>query len=454
MDDRDRDLRGPVDRVIRPTRGDTGGSEGRALRPALDANSALNLTPMRVPGSAPGSWLTGMTTGQRGWVTGKFRPAPQLSAGLPAPKGPPWLYGYLLYTGTTEELGQVIRSDLFDFDEVTAHAVILTYIGDPREIGPAYEILRDDKLKKHDEASARTYEEMIHAGTADYHRRREVFRLRKRLGIARVELPCILFYTDPPCTPPAFLKIRPAWLADESARHGLAEALLDFFETTGVNQLARSCGTIAELARKFEGLINKHMVERLGLERGEQAPKGIHVFQRQGRTWLLVYDGVTSSVVHSVGMSYIAELLAAPEQQIDAAGLWRTVSRGGPTRFLGSAAEVVDRKALEAYQAEARDLQEEIQDAEANNDSGRVENLKTDLAMIMTQINGAIGLGGKPRMTSPDLERVRKTVSQGIHRALISIQKDHAPLWKHLRSSLKIGTSLSYQPAGRTHWTL
>jgi hypothetical protein len=454
MDDKDRGLTGPIDRAIRTTQGNMGGLGERALRPAIDVTSALNLTPIRVPGSAPGTWTTKLTGGRRSWITDEFIPISQASSGLPAPNGPPWLFGYVLYSGTTEEMDQLIRSNLFDFDEVTSRTVVITYIGDPRETGPAYEMLRDDQLRTQDEAGAPAYDEMIRAGTADYHRRRQVFELRKRLGITRAQLPCIVFFTDPPCTSPALLRIRPTWLANESARHEFVVALIDFFETAGIDQLARTCSTNTELTRKFEGMINKHMVDRLRLERGDDAAKDLHVFEKQGRTWLLLYEGVTTSVEHSVGMFYIAELLAAPERQLHAADLLSTVSRDGRVRLLGSAGNVADGRALKEYRAKLQDLQEEILDAEANNDAGRAEKLKKDFAVISAEIERATGLRGRLRKACSDRERVRQSVSRAIHRALLAIKKEHEPLWQHLRNSLKIGGSLSYQPGGRTFWTL
>lgn len=185
----------------------------------------------------------------------------------------------------------------------------------------------------------------------------------------------------------------------------------------------------------------------------EAYPKDARIFKNQGKTWLVVYDGVPKSVEHSIGMAYIARLLQSPGKETHAAALRSSVSGDGSVPVLGSAGPVLESHDLKQYREQMNDLQEEIQEAENNNDLGRVQKLKEDLHAVTEEVGRATGLGGRNRKAADDRERVRKTISVGIRRALKAIKKEHEPLWKHLKNSLKIGEYLSYQPDQPTSWS-
>src|SRR2546426_5716464 len=153
MDYKNRGSAGYRDREIRPTRPDMGNTEQRGLRPVSKATSAFNPIPARSPGSVSGAWIPKLTLAEENWVTGESRLRSRLMrrrvlrsdgrrATLP-PNGPPWLFGYALYHPASEEIDQLIRSSLFELDEATSKGVLLTYIGNPREVGPVYDMLRD-----------------------------------------------------------------------------------------------------------------------------------------------------------------------------------------------------------------------------------------------------------------------------------------------------------------------
>lgn len=185
----------------------------------------------------------------------------------------------------------------------------------------------------------------------------------------------------------------------------------------------------------------------------EAYPKDARIFKNQGKTWLVVYDGVPKSVEHSIGMAYIARLLQSPGTEIHAAALRNSVSGDGKVLLLGSAGPVLEHEDLKRYREQMKDLQAEIQEAENNNDLGKVQKLKEDLHAVTEEVGRATGLGGRNRKAADDRERARKTISVGIRRALKAIKKEHEPLWQHLKNSLKIGEYLSYQPDQSTSWS-
>ncbi len=197
----------------------------------------------------------------------------------------------------------------------------------------------------------------------------------------------------------------------------------------------------------LEGFFSRPMI---GL--AEHFHKDRRIFQNQGKTWLVVYDGVPKSINDTVGMTYISRLLKYPGQDIHSATLCALNGGGGDAPFLGSAGNVLDDNALKDYREHLKELEEEIREAETNNDIGRLQLLKESYEAVTTEIGRATGLGGRRRKAADDRERARQAASAAIHRALRAIKKEHETLWQHLQNSLKIGEFLSYQPDQPTSW--
>lgn len=181
-------------------------------------------------------------------------------------------------------------------------------------------------------------------------------------------------------------------------------------------------------------------------------PKDKRIFQNQGKTWLVVYDGILKSVGHSGGMTYICHLLQDQGRETHAVALRGLGAGEGDTLLLGSAGEISDARALKDYREHLKELEEEIREAETNNDIGRMQLLKEDFEAVTTEIARATGLGGRNRKAADDRERARQAVSVAIRRALRVIKKEHEVLWWHLHNSLNIGDFLSYQPEKPTSW--
>ena len=59
--------------------------------------------------------------------------------------------------------------------------------------------------------------------------------------------------------------------------------------------------------------------------------------------------------------------------------------------------EAIDRTAMEAYRRRITDLQDDIDEAEANNDPGRAERAHTELDALVAELSRSVGLGGRAR---------------------------------------------------------
>ena len=185
----------------------------------------------------------------------------------------------------------------------------------------------------------------------------------------------------------------------------------------------------------------------------EDHPKDRRVFQKQGKTWLAVYDGVPKSIGDSVGMTYICRLLQSGGQDIHAATLRGAGTGKDNPIVLGSAGEVIDDRARREYRERITEIDEDLAEAESNHDLARKDRLNEEREALIKEITRSTGLHGENREASSDRKRARQSVSAAIHRALKAIKKEHEPLWQHLTNSLKIGEFLSYQPDQPTTWT-
>lgn len=184
----------------------------------------------------------------------------------------------------------------------------------------------------------------------------------------------------------------------------------------------------------------------------EAYPKDTRIFKNQGKTWLVVYEGIPKSVGDSVGMTYTRRLLQNPGQDIHAAAIRGIALAEEGTPTLGSAGEVLDAQALREYKDRISEIDKELAEANADNDLSRKNSLTEEQEALYAEVGRAAGLHGKNRVASSDRERARQSVSAAIHRALRAIKKEHEPLWQHLSNSFNIGEYLSYRPDQPTTW--
>lgn len=479
--DRDRrDQPQESDRSIRPPQPGPRKSDGRAFRPIGNASSAFNVRPWVSANGARGSrvagrdWLSHAQTiqvqvkgraGSRKRTGSRPMLVPDKTGGLRLnprpcrPQGPPWLYGYLLYDGSSEAVHEFFVRNLFELDEATSANVLLTYIGNPKEVGPAYEILRDPALRKLDDSDAESLTEELGSGVgADYVRRREVMKLTRVIGVEREQLPCIVFFANPPCAPPAILPIRPEWLATAEVQRTLRDAIIDLFTSDPeLKRLPRISKSNLELTKGFSRLISER-VSDLDLAVGRQASLLAASaeecrFQRQGAIWHLAFGGKETTTVHSKGMTYIGLLLDKPTRVFPASEL-RSLAAKEDQLAEGSAGERLTREAIAAGRGRIASIDEELAEAESNDDLAKISVLKRERASIAQELAHAMGYRGRVREDCSDREKARKSVSAAIRRALRTIRRDHPLLHQHLDRHLHRGSTLAYLPEKPTSWAV
>lgn len=107
---------------------------------------------------------------------------------------------------------------------------------------------------------------------------------------------------------------------------------------------------------------------------------------------------------------------------------------------------MIDREAKRSYEARARDLRLELNEAKLHNDLGRVEKLEQELRFLMRELARAVGLYGRDRLSGSSNERARLRVTNAIRSAISEISVHHPALAQHLTMSIKTGLFCSYSP--------
>ncbi len=207
--------------------------------------------------------------------------------------------------------------------------------------------------------------------------------------------------------------------------------------------------------------------------------EGANVFRQEGEYWTLAYEGSVLRIRDLKGLHYLAHLLRHPGEPFHALDLavvgtaTNTTSPpaselapgpAAPTawdaadglhRDQGSGAgPVLDATAKSAYRQRIAELREELEEAEGNNDLGRVDRVQEELEFLATQLAGAIGLGGRDRDTASNAERARITVTVRMKEVVKRLRRHHPALGDHLASRVKTGRICTYvaDPSRPVDW--
>jgi predicted ATPase len=171
-------------------------------------------------------------------------------------------------------------------------------------------------------------------------------------------------------------------------------------------------------------------------------------FRDLGDSWELDFAGRTVTLRSSKGLVDLARLLGSPGREIHCLDL------AGAAAVQADTGEVVDRTARAAYEARVRELQHEVDDAEAANDLGRADRARHELDVLVDQLTAALAVGGVGRTSGSTSERARSTVTQRIRSTIRRIESLHPELGRHLHASVRTGTWCRYQPEHPVGWQL
>lgn len=186
------------------------------------------------------------------------------------------------------------------------------------------------------------------------------------------------------------------------------------------------------------------------------------ILRHEGEFWTVAFEGSKFRLRDSKGLRYLALLLAAPGQELHVLDLvTRANSAGGirDARLEGvdelhdsrqtDAGPILDERAKTSYRERLRELDDDLEEAVAWSDAGRISRITEERDFLTHELAAAMGLGGRDRRAASDAERARINVTRAVRSALQRIREHDAQLADHLDATVHTGTYCSYVPDPR-----
>jgi hypothetical protein len=171
----------------------------------------------------------------------------------------------------------------------------------------------------------------------------------------------------------------------------------------------------------------------------------------EGR-WHITYAGQQVHLPDAKGLRDLWAILSAQGSSVHVLTL---LNPPAASYFAGLRSDpVLDERAKAEYRAQLDRLSQEIDDANELGQRERADRLRAERDALIHELAAASGLGGRTRRLGDTTERARKTVSARLRDALTKIDDAHPRLGAHLRSSVRMGTTCSYNPDEPTPWRL
>ena len=191
-------------------------------------------------------------------------------------------------------------------------------------------------------------------------------------------------------------------------------------------------------------------------------PQKSTILRHEGEFWTVAFEGSQFRLRDSKGLRYLALLLATPGQELHVLDLvTRTNSSGGgrAARLEGvdelhdsrqsDAGSILDERAKASYRDRLRELDDDLEEAVAWSDAGRISRITEEKDYLTHELAAAMGLGGRDRRASSDAERARINVTRAVRSALQRVREYDARLADHLDATVHTGTYCSYVPDPR-----
>jgi hypothetical protein len=175
------------------------------------------------------------------------------------------------------------------------------------------------------------------------------------------------------------------------------------------------------------------------------SPPPARIFDRGGY-WEVVFAGREIHPKASKGIADLARLVSAPGREVHCLELM------GAAVEQSSTGELLDATARRAYEERIRELQDDIDAAEADHDIARADRAQEELDALVDHLTSALGLGGRSRRGAGSAERARSAVTQRIRATIRRLAADHPELGRHLEASITTGTYCSYRPEHPVVW--
>jgi predicted ATPase/class 3 adenylate cyclase len=178
---------------------------------------------------------------------------------------------------------------------------------------------------------------------------------------------------------------------------------------------------------------------------GAAATAASLTMRREGGVWAFTDQTGTVRLRDALGLRYLAALLRRPRAEVHVVDLVAG-EKGERQVPVQSGLEVLDEAARRSYAERVRQLEEDLDEANAANDIERSAIVAAELDAVLEQLARASGLGGRGRRTSSTVERARASVTKAIRGSIAAVAA-HAPeIGAHLQRSIRTGVFCSYAP--------
>jgi hypothetical protein len=159
---------------------------------------------------------------------------------------------------------------------------------------------------------------------------------------------------------------------------------------------------------------------------------------REGDAWRIGFGERTFLVRDSRGMQLLGRLVERPGEEVHVLALGS--DEAGKSLVEGPGGPAIDAKTRAEFKARLVDLSEELEEAEAMADLGRVDRLRREKEMLDSELLAALGVGGKPRSTGSASERARVNVQRRLKDAVARIGELDAAAGAYLEKAVRTGT--------------
>ncbi len=179
-------------------------------------------------------------------------------------------------------------------------------------------------------------------------------------------------------------------------------------------------------------------------------------FRKTGDYWSVRFNGKYTTIKDAVGLHYLAYLLARPHEKVSATSILQAVTCEAKVAQTGSAGDQSDRQTEADLERRYFELQDELQDAEANHDQAAQERLRRELAKLADYCKTVKGFAGRMRQASDDADKIRRAMSQAIDRTISALKAPEMlpDAAQHLENAVKTGLFMSYEPEEPPDWSL
>jgi hypothetical protein len=203
-------------------------------------------------------------------------------------------------------------------------------------------------------------------------------------------------------------------------------------------------GLVQLCARRLEGTPAAPATPPPASESGAGIPFTLVV---EGEYWAITHGGATFRLKDSLGLAYLARLVAEPGREVHVLDLVGG-RRGGEAEAVdvGDAGELLDAEAREEYRGRLQDLRETLAEAESFGDEGRAARAREEIEFLAAELGRAVGLGGRARRAGTAAERARIAVQRRIKNALGRIEEHSPALATYLARAVKTGNFCVFRP--------